>query len=81
MKQTGAEIVIETFIKERINAPIVASMTGLKAVPHDFPDFFRIAGISADAAASKALENCDLIIALGTRFSNRTVGNRPWQRQ
>ncbi|HNW87452.1 MAG TPA: biosynthetic-type acetolactate synthase large subunit [Candidatus Limiplasma sp.] len=63
-------------LAQTIGAPIGASMMGLSAVPHSHPLFLGMTGMHGRYAASKALDRSDLIIAVGTRFSDRATGNK-----
>jgi len=55
-------------------APIVSTLPGKTAVPHDFPLYMGPAGMHGRAEADAALANADVILAVGTRFSDRTWG-------
>lgn len=59
-----------------IDAPIGASMMGLSSVDADNPRFLGMTGMHGKYAASKVLSDADLIIAIGTRFSDRATGNK-----
>lgn len=61
---------------DTIDAPIGTSMMGLSAVGFNNPKFLGMTGMHGRFAASKALASCDLIIAIGTRFSDRATGNK-----
>ncbi|NLL56320.1 MAG: biosynthetic-type acetolactate synthase large subunit [Clostridiales bacterium] len=61
---------------DTIDAPIGTSMMGLSAVSCDNERFLGMTGMHGRFAASKALASCDLIIAVGTRFSDRATGNK-----
>lgn len=61
---------------ERIDAPIGSSMMGLTAVPSGYPRFLGMMGMHGRYAATKALNESDLLIAVGTRFSDRATGNK-----
>lgn len=63
-------------LAETIGAPIGTSMMGLSAVPNDHPLFLGMTGMHGRYAAIKALDRADLIIAVGTRFSDRATGNK-----
>ena len=49
---------------------------GLAAVPHDHPRFLGMTGMHGKYAASQILAESDLLIAIGTRFSDRATGNK-----
>ncbi|MDR2046939.1 MAG: biosynthetic-type acetolactate synthase large subunit [Clostridiales bacterium] len=61
---------------ELIGAPITASLMGLTAVPYDRSYFLGMAGMHGKYAASKTVAECDLLIAFGTRFSDRATGDK-----
>ena len=61
---------------EHIDAPIGLSMMGLTGVPYDNPRALGMVGMHGRYAASKALYESDLIVAIGTRFSDRATGNK-----
>jgi len=69
----GEELVT---LAETIGAPIGSSMMGRSAVPHSHPLFLGMTGMHGRYAASTALDRSDLIIAVGTRFSDRATGNK-----
>ena len=51
-------------------------MMGLSAIPYDYPRFLGMQGMHGDYAASKAMDEADLILAAGVRFSDRATGNK-----
>jgi len=61
-------------LAERLNAPIVSTLPGKAAIPHNHPLYMGPAGMHGRAEADAALANADVIIAVGTRFSDRTWG-------
>ena len=61
---------------ERIDAPIASSMMGLSALPRSDPRFLGMIGMHGNYSATKAIAEADLIIAIGTRFSDRTTGSK-----
>jgi acetolactate synthase-1/2/3 large subunit len=61
---------------DRIDAPIGLSIMGLSAVPYTHPRFLGMVGMHGRYGATKALYECDLLIAVGTRFSDRATGNK-----
>lgn len=63
-------------LAECIDAPIGSSMMGLSAVRHDHPRFLGMTGMHGRYAASQVIAESDLIIAVGTRFSDRATGNK-----
>ena len=63
-------------LADLIDAPICASMMGLTALPHDHPRFLGMMGMHGRYAATKAMSECDLLIAVGVRFSDRATGDK-----
>lgn len=61
---------------DKIDSPIGASMMGLTAVAQNNERFLGMTGMHGKYAASKVMSECDLIIAVGTRFSDRATGNK-----
>lgn len=61
-------------LAERLQAPIVTTLPGKNAVPADHPLVMGPAGMHGRAEADAALANADVVLAVGTRFSDRTVG-------
>lgn len=70
----ASELVLQ--LSKKINAPVGCSLMGLSAIPRDYDAFLGLIGMHGRYAASKAQAECDLLIAIGTRFSDRTTGNK-----
>ncbi len=62
-------------LAERADAPIVSSLMGLGAVAADDPRMLGMLGMHGTHAANIAMQRCDLLIAVGVRFSDRALGN------
>ena len=65
----------ESIIKfaEKINAPICCSLMAIGEIPYSHELYVGNPGVYGNSEANEVLEKCDLIIAVGTRFSNRTA--------
>ena len=61
---------------EKIDAYVGCSLMGLSAIDTEENRFLGMTGMHGHYAASLAQDQCDLMIAIGTRFSDRTTGNR-----
>ena len=59
----------------RISAPVAFSMMGLTALPAGHPANLGMCGMHGTQSSAKLQSECDLIIALGVRFSDRATGN------
>lgn len=63
-------------LAERVQAPVCLSMMGLSSVPPDSQYYLGLVGMHGTAAANRAVLDCDLLIAVGARFSDRVIGDR-----
>lgn len=63
-------------LADTVDAPIGTSMMGISAVPRNYKGFVGMVGMHGRFAATKSLYSSDLIIAIGTRFSDRATGNK-----
>ena len=71
---SGAEA--ELFaLSNRLSAPVGFSMMGLTALPSSYALNLGMCGMHGKYAASMAQAECDLMIALGVRFSDRATGD------
>ena len=61
-------------LAERASIPVVSTLLGLGAMPHDHPRFLGMVGMHAARCTNLVLEDCDLLIALGVRFDDRATG-------
>ena len=55
--------------------PSVATLMGIGCVPAETEGYTGMAGMHGAYASNMAIQECDLLIALGTRFSDRVTGN------
>lgn len=61
---------------EYYRIPVVMTLMGLSAMPADHPLSLGMLGMHGTAYANYAVEDCDLLIAIGARFDDR-VAARP----
>ncbi|WP_169567636.1 thiamine pyrophosphate-binding protein [Sneathiella limimaris] len=65
-----------TTLAERLTAPVATTLQGLSVFPADHPLHVGMGiGPSTVPAAQKAFEDCDCLIAIGTRFSEIPTGS------
>ncbi len=69
----GADAKVLEFA-ERIHAPVTTTLMGLGAFPASHPQSIGMLGMHAARYTNMALEECDLLIALGARFDDRATG-------
>lgn len=62
-------------LSRRLDAPIALSMMGLSAAPASYPLNLGMCGMHGKYASIKAQSECDLLIAVGVRFSDRATGD------
>ncbi len=60
---------------EKINAPVCSSSMGLGGIPGSNPRFTGMVGMHGTKTSNLATTKCDLLIAVGARFSDRVTGN------
>ncbi|WP_022851033.1 biosynthetic-type acetolactate synthase large subunit [Limisalsivibrio acetivorans] len=61
-------------LSERVEIPVVSSFLGLGSFPGDHPNFTGWYGMHGNYASNMAMSDADFIIAIGTRFSDRSTG-------
>jgi acetolactate synthase I/II/III large subunit len=59
---------------ELIGAPVVTTVHGKGAFPETHPSCLAMFGMHGSRYANYAVQNCDLLIALGARFDDRVTG-------
>lgn len=69
--QTGDEIRI---LAETCGIPVTTSLLALGLIPSDHPLNLGMIGMHGTIAANHAVCECDLLIAIGARFSDRVCG-------
>ena len=61
-------------LADRADAPVVSTLMGLGAVPAGNDRMLGMLGMHGTHAANIAMQRCDLLIAVGVRFSDRALG-------
>ncbi len=57
--------------------PVVTSLMGLDAFPHDDQSFVGMLGSYGNRCANLTIANSDLVLAIGTRLDTRQTGTKP----
>ena len=65
-----------TALAIELEIPVVTSLLGKGAFPESHPLSLGMAGMHGRPVANRALSGADLVIAIGTRFSDRSTGKR-----
>jgi acetolactate synthase I/II/III large subunit len=71
---SGANLEVQE-LAELTQSPIAATLLGKGAVPESHPMVIGWMGMHGDAAVNHAIQEADLLIALGMRFDDRVTGN------
>ena len=64
---------LRQFIK-RTSIPSVCTLKGIGAIEHSSEYFMGMVGMHGSKAANFAIQECDLLIAIGVRFDDRVTG-------
>jgi len=62
-------------LAERAQIPVTLTLLGKGAMPEDHPLVIGMMGMHGQAACNHAIQEADLLIALGMRFDDRVTGN------
>ncbi len=62
-------------LAELLGAPVVTSLMGKGSIPEDHPLSLGMVGMHGRKAANLAVTECDLLIGVGVRFSDRSTGD------
>lgn len=60
---------------ESLNLPVATTLMGKGAIRNDHPLYLGQLGMHGTPQANTALGTCDLLLAVGTRFSDRIIGD------
>ena len=72
--QSGAEAEVLRFAESQ-GIPIASTLLGLGAIPAAHPLSLGMMGMHGESWVNDAIQNADLLIALGMRFDDRVTGN------
>lgn len=71
---SGAEKELKAF-SERVDAPVCDTLMGKGAFNGESPYYLGMLGMHGTKAANLSVTDCDLLITVGARFSDRVTGN------
>ena len=71
---SGASEELKTFV-EKIDSPVCDTLMGKGAFNGHDPRYTGMLGMHGTKASNLGVSRCDLLIALGARFSDRVIGN------
>lgn len=70
---SGASQVLRELV-EKAEIPVVTTLLGTGNIPETHPLSLGMGGMHGEAYANKAVQSCDVLIALGMRFDDRITG-------
>lgn len=62
------------YLAETIGAPVITTLLGIGSFPRTHPLCLGMSGMHGEAYANKTVQDADLLIAVGMRFSDRVTG-------
>lgn len=71
---SGASEELRKFVK-KVDAPVTDSLMGKGAFPGTDPYYTGMLGMHGTKASNYGVSECDLLLVLGARFSDRVTGN------
>lgn len=71
---SGASEELRTFVR-RVDAPVTDSLMGKGAFPGTDPLYTGMLGMHGTKTSNYGVSECDLLIVVGARFSDRVTGN------
>ena len=60
---------------DMLGFPCTNTLMGLGAYPASDPKFLGMLGMHGTVEANNAMQNCDVLLAVGARFDDRVIGN------
>ncbi len=73
LKSKSSQILVE--FAEKAGIPVANSLMGLGSIPRENPLSLGLVGMHGSQECNLAVINCDTLIAIGARFSDRVTGN------
>ena len=71
---SGASQELREFV-EKVDAPVADTLMGKGAFPGEDPRYTGMVGMHGTKTSNLGITKCDLLIAVGARFSDRVTGN------
>jgi acetolactate synthase-1/2/3 large subunit len=62
-------------VVDRLGAPCTTTLMGLGGFAANDPKFLGMPGMHGTYEANLAMQNCDVLLAVGARFDDRVIGN------
>ncbi len=71
---SGASQELKEFV-DKLDAPVTDSLMGKGAFPGTDPRYTGMLGMHGTKASNYGVSECDLLVVMGARFSDRVTGN------
>lgn len=71
---SGADAELKEFVR-KVDAPVTDSLMGKGAFDGNDPYYTGMLGMHGTKTANRSVTECDLLLVLGSRFSDRVIGN------
>ena len=71
---SNASVELRTLV-DMLGYPCTNTLMGLGAYPATDPKFLGMLGMHGTLEANNAMQNCDVLLAVGARFDDRVIGN------
>ena len=63
-------------LAEKLRVPVVSTLMGLGVFPSEHSQFLGMTGMHGSKVANHAIHSADVVIAIGSRFSDRVTNNK-----
>lgn len=73
VEKSGGVEEFRSFV-EQLQIPVVHTLHGIGGLPGDHPLFLGMLGMHGNQAANQAVQESDLLLAIGARFDDRATG-------
>jgi acetolactate synthase-1/2/3 large subunit len=60
-------------LAEKASLPVVTTLMGIGCLPYEHPNLLGMVGLHGAVAANYAVDDCDLLLAVGVRFDDRVT--------
>lgn len=68
----GAESILKQ-LAEQYGLPVVTTLMGIGSLPYGHPNLLGMVGMHGTVTANYAVDDCDLLLAVGVRFDDRVT--------
>jgi len=62
-------------LSKKLHIPIATTLMGMSSIPGDYPLYTGLLGMHGSRVSNKVVSECDLLITVGARFSDRVISN------